>query len=93
MCNDLFINTFLKKFDEFYLKSKTSPISLYMKIDETGTSQFSSAFRKYFYIYPTTAQNALYKMAFFIIKFLMYLIQKNPYIIYYIPTLDRKSVV
>ena len=87
MCNDLFINTFLKKFDEFYLKSKTSPISLYMKIDETGTSQFSSAFRKYFYIYPTTAQNALYKMAFFIIKFLMYLIQKNPYIIYYIPTL------
>ena len=87
MCNDLFINTFLKKFEEFYLKSKTTPISLYMKLDETGTTEFSAAFRKYFYIYPTIAQNAIYKMAFFIIKFLMYLIKKNSYIIYFIPTL------
>ena len=85
MCNDLFINSSLKKFEEFYSKSKTSPISLYMRIDESGTSKFSSAFKKYFYVYPTTVQIALYKMGFFIIKFLMHLIKKNQYIIYFIP--------
>ena len=86
MCNDLFINSSLKKFDDFYAKSKISPISFYMKIDENGTSKFNSEFRKYFYIYPTTVQIALYKMAFFILKYLRYLVKKNPYIIYFIPT-------
>ena len=86
MCNDLFINSSLKKFEDFYIKSKTSPISYYMKLDESGTSKFNSVFKKYFYIYPTTVQIALYKMAFFILKYLMYLIKKNSYIIYFIPT-------
>ena len=85
MCNDLYINASLKKFDEFYSKSKTTPISNYMRIDENGSSKFSSAFRKYFYVYPISVQISLYKMAFFILKYLMYLVKKNPYIIYYIP--------
>ena len=85
MCYDLFINSSLKKFEEFYSKSKTSPISLYMRMDESGTSKFSAALRKFFYVYPTTVQIALYKMGFFIIKFLMHLIKKNNYIIYFIP--------
>ena len=86
MCNDLFINSSLKKFDEFYSRSKTSPISSYIKIEEHGTSKFNSVFRKYYYVYPLSVQISLYKMAFFILKFLMHLIKKNPYIIYYIPT-------
>ena len=86
MCNDLFINSSLKKFEDFYIKSKTSAISYYMKLDESGTSKFNSVFKKYFYVYPTTVQIALYKMAFFILKYLMYLIKKNSYIIYFIPT-------
>ena len=86
MSNDLFINSSLKKFDDFYAKSKTSPISYYMKFDENGTSKFNSQIRKYFYVYPTTVQIALYKMAFFILKYLMYLIKKNSYVIYFIPT-------
>lgn len=86
MCNDLFINSSLKKFDDFYSKSKTSPISFYMKIDENGTSKFNLEFRKYFYVYPSTVQIALYKMAFFILKYLMYLIKKNPNMIYFVPT-------
>jgi hypothetical protein len=85
MCNDLFINSSLKKFDDFYIKSKTSPISYYMKIDENGTAKFNADFKKYFYVYPTTVQVSLYKMAFFILKYLMYLIKKNPQIIYFIP--------
>ena len=85
MCNDLFINSSLKKFEDFYIKSKTSAISYYMKLDESGTSKFNSVFKKYFYVYPTTVQIALYKMAFFILKYLMYLIKKNSYIIYFIP--------
>ena len=85
MCNDLYINASLKKFDEFYSKSKTTPISNYMRIDENGSSKFSSAFRKYFYVYPISVQISLYKIAFFILKYLMYLVKKNPYIIYYIP--------
>ena len=86
MCNDLFINSFLKKFDDFYTKSKSSPISYYIRVDENGTSKFSSVFRKYFYIFPYSIQVALYKMAFFVLKYIMYLIKKNPYIIYFIPT-------
>ena len=86
MSNDLFINSSLKKFDDFYAKSKTSPISYYMRFDENGTSKFNSQIRKYFYVYPTTVQIALYKMAFFILKYLMYLIKKNSYVIYFIPT-------
>ena len=85
MSNDLFINSSLKKFDDFYAKSKTTPISLYMKIDENGTSKFNSVFKKYFYVYPTTVQISLYKMAFFILKYLMYLVKINSYIIYFIP--------
>ena len=86
MSYELFINASLKKFDDFYAKSKTSPISYYMRFDENGTSKFCSHIRKYFYVYPTTVQIALYKMAFFIIKYLMYLMKKNAYIIYFIPT-------
>ena len=86
MCNDLFINSSLKKFDDFYTKSKTSPISFYIKVDENGTSKFNSEFRKYFYVYPYVVQIALYKMAFFILKYLMYLVSKNPYMIYFVPT-------
>ena len=85
MSNDLFINSSLKKFDDFYIKSKTTPISLYMKIDENGTYKFNSVFKKYFYVYPTTVQISLYKMAFFILKYLMYLVEINSYIIYFIP--------
>ena len=85
MCNDLFINSSLKKFDDFYAKSKTSPISDYIKLDE-GTSKFNSVFKKYFYVYPLSVQVSLYKMAFFVLKYLMYLIKKNAYIIYFIPT-------
>ena len=87
MCNDLFINSSLKKFDDFYAKSKTAPISYYMKFDDNnGTSKFNSVFRKYFYVYPNSVQVSLYKMGFFILKYLMYLIKKNPYMIYFIPT-------
>ena len=86
MCNDLFINSSLKKFDDFYLKSKTAPISYYMKFDDNGTSKFNSIIRKYFYVYPYSVQVSLYKMGFFILKYLMYLIKKNPYMIYFIPT-------
>ena len=86
MCNDLYINSSLKKFEDFYSKSKTSPISYYMKIDENGTSKFNSDIRKYFYVYPSTVQNSLYKIAFFVLKYLMYLVKKNAYIIYFIPT-------
>ena len=85
MCNDLFINSALKKFEDFYAKSKTSPISDYIKLDE-GTSKFNSVFKKYFYVYPQSVQVSLYKMAFFVLKYLMYLIKKNAYIIYFIPT-------
>ena len=85
MSNDLFINSFLKKFDDFYAKSKTSPISYYMKFDENRTSKFNSQIRKYFYVYLTTVQIALYKMAFFILKYFMYIIKKNSYVIYFIP--------
>ena len=86
MCNDLYINSSLKKFEDFYSKSKSSPISYYMKIDESGTSKFNSDIRKYFYIYPSTVQNTLYKFAFFVLKYLMYLVKTNAYIIYFIPT-------
>jgi len=81
MSNDLFINSSLKKFDDFYAKSKTSPISYYMRFDENGTSKFNSQIRKYFYVYPTTVQIALYKMAFFYFK-ISYVFNQKKFVCY-----------
>ena len=86
MINDLFINGAFKKFEDFYNKSNNTSISDYVKINDNGTIKFGITIRNYFYVYPYVIQIALYKMAFFIIKYLMYLIKKNEYIIYFIPS-------
>ena len=86
MTNNIFVNTALKKFDEFYLKTKTFPLIECMETSERGTSNFNAYIRNVFYVFPLSVQVALYKMAFFIIKYLMYMIKKNYYIIYFIPS-------
>ena len=84
---DIFLNSTLKKFDEFYSKSKTSPISSYFSdIREQGSTKFNNVIKRYFYVFPLVIQNTLYKFAFFVLKFLMYLTKKNKYIIYFIPS-------
>jgi hypothetical protein len=85
MTNNIFVCTALKKFDELYSKLKTTPISECLETKEGGTSSFNAYIRNIFYVFPFSVQVALYKFAFFIIKYLMYLIKKNEYIIYFIP--------
>ena len=85
ICNDLFINGALKKFEEFYNKSGITSISEFVKVGQNTTIKFNLTVRNFFYVYPGVIQVALYKMAFFIIKYLMYLIKKNDYIIYFFP--------
>ena len=86
MTNNLFINAHLKKFDELYMKSKTTSIKTCLEFEEGGNTQFNTTIKNLYYCYPLTVQVALYKFAFFIIKYLMYLIKKNDYIIYFIPS-------
>jgi hypothetical protein len=85
MTNNLFINSALKKFDELNFKSKTTPISTCLNTNESGNTNFNISIRNIFYVYPLAIQVALYKLAFFLIKYLMYLIKKNQYVIYFIP--------
>jgi hypothetical protein len=85
MTNNLFINSALKKFDELNFKSKTTPISTCLNTNESGNTNFNISIRNIFYVYPLVIQVALYKLAFFLIKYLMYLIKKNQYVIYFIP--------
>ena len=86
MINNIYVNTALKKFDELYSKTKSLPISECIENNDSGTSNFNNYIRNIFYVYPLTVQVALYKIAFFIIKYLMYLMKKNQYIIYFIPS-------
>ena len=84
---DIFEKIVLKKYDEFYIKIKTSPICDYLNsLHESGTRKFNDTIKYYFYTFPLPVQIALYKFAFFLIKYLMYLVKKNAYIIYFIPT-------
>ena len=84
---DIFEKIVLKKYDEFYIKIKTSPICDYLNsLHESGTRKFNDTIKYYFYTFPFPVQIALYKFAFFLIKYLMYLVKKNAYIIYFIPT-------
>jgi hypothetical protein len=85
MTNNLFINSALKKFDEAYMKSKTTSIKTLLDFEENGNTNFNVSIKNLFYCYPLTVQVTLYKFAFFIIKYLMYLIKKNDFIIYFIP--------
>ena len=85
MTNNIFVCTALKKFDELYSKIKTTPISECLETKDNGTTSFNAYIRNIFYVFPFSVQVALYKFAFFIIKYLMYLIKKNDYIIYFIP--------
>ena len=85
MANNQFVNTTLKKFDEIYSKIKSIPINECLDTKDNGTTSFNIYIRNIFYVFPFSVQIALYKFAFFIIKYLMYLISKNEYIIYFIP--------
>ena len=89
MTNNLFINSALKKFDELNFKSKTTPISTCLNTNESGNTNFNISIRNIFYVYPLAIQVALYKLAFFLIKYLMYLIKKNQYVIYFIPAFKK----
>ena len=86
MTNNLFLNSALKKFDENYLKMKTTPVRVFLEYQENGNTYCNAMIKNIFYIYPLSIQVALYKMAFFILKYLMYLVKKNSFIIYFIPS-------
>ena len=86
MTNNLLVNSALKKFDELYMKSKTASIKTCLDFEDNGNTHFNSSIRNTIYLYPLSVQVTLYKFAFFIIKYIQYLVKKNDYIIYFIPT-------
>lgn len=83
---DLLVTSVFKKLDKEKIKMKKTNISSYLNFIH-GATKLEETFRKYFYLFSLHTQKILYNFSFFLVKYLLWLKNQDPKILYFIPIL------
>lgn len=83
---DLLVSSVFKKLDKESIKIKNTNFSSYLNFTQ-GATNLEEAFRKNFYLFSLHTQKIFYHFSFYLVKYLLWIKNKEPKILYFIPIL------
>lgn len=86
LSNEKIVATLLKQFERAKVKMENTNISSISLEKSKSIYEFDLYFRNYFYLFSLNTQIIFYKISFYIIKYLKWLMKQNKVIIYFVPT-------
>lgn len=84
LSNDLLVNSLFKTYKKEGEHNKKTKLANYIKFID-GATDLQNVLRKPFYLFNLHAQKIFYLFSFFLIKYLLWIKEKNPKMLYFVP--------
>ena len=84
LSNDLLVNSLFKTYLKDVIQNKKIKLSSYLNFID-GATDLQNVLRKPFYLFNLHAQKIFYSFSFFLIKYLLWIKDKNPKMLYFVP--------